>query len=182
MREARSGRAAFTQIVTPPPKDGVQAPGKPSSGDFAFARPGRFRFDYTKPYAQTIVADGKTLWLYDPDLNQVTQRAQDQALGSTPAALLTSASDVAALRAQFTLENAPDADGLQWVLARPKAQGGQLKSVRVGFAGAQLAALDMEDNLGQRSHIRFEGLQINPSLPASTFVFKAPAGADVLKP
>lgn len=181
MREVRSGHAAFTQTVTPPPKDGQAAPGKVSSGDFSFARPGRFRFDYQKPFAQTIVADGKTLWLYDPDLNQVTQRAQDQALGSTPAALLTSASDLSALRTQFTLENAPERDGLQWVLARPKTQGGQLKNVRIGFAGAQLTALDIEDNLGQHSHIRFQGLQTNPSLPAGTFEFRAPAGADVLR-
>jgi outer membrane lipoprotein carrier protein len=181
MRDVRSGRASFTQTVTPPPKDGQAARSKQSSGDFAFARPGRFRFDYTKPFAQTIVADGKTLWLYDPDLNQVTQRAQQQALGSTPAALLTSAADLAALRAEFVLENAPDQDGLQWVLARPKAPGGQLQSVRVGFAGAQLAVLDIEDSFGQRSQIRFTGLQSNPSLPAATFHFQVPAGAEVQK-
>ena len=89
--------------------------------------------------------------------------------------------DLSALKADFTLEAAPDADGLQWVLASPKTKDGQLKSVRVGFAGEQLAALDILDSFGQRSLIRFNGMQANAALPASTFQFKPPAGADVVK-
>lgn len=181
MKGAQSGKADFTQTVTAPPKDGQAARTKTSSGSFEFQRPGRFKFDYKKPFAQTIVADGKTLWLYDVDLNQVTQRAQDKALGSTPAALLASAPDLQALRADFALESAPDADNLQWVLATPKTKDGQLKSVRVGFQGDNLAALDILDSFGQRSQIRFTGMQTNTALPASTFQFKAPAGADVVR-
>ena len=181
MKAAQSGRAEFTQTVTAPPKDGQTSRAKQSSGSFEFQRPGRFKFDYRKPFAQTIVADGKTLWLYDADLNQVTRRAQDKALGSTPAALLASAPDLGALRADFTLESAPDEGGLQWVLATPKAKEGQLKSVRVGFDGEALAALDILDSFGQRSLIRFTGMQLNPALPAGTFTFKPPAGADVLQ-
>jgi outer membrane lipoprotein carrier protein len=129
-----------------------------------------------------IVADGKTLWLYDADLNQVTQRPQAQALGSTPAAILASASDLKALSADFDLQSAPEQDGLQWVQANPRDRNGQLKSVRVGFASdGQLAALDILDSFGQRSLIRFTQLQTQASLPASTFEFKVPAGADVLK-
>ena len=154
---------------------------KTSTGTFEFQRPGRFKFVYLKPFEQTIVADGKTLWLYDVDLNQVTQRAQAQALGTTPAALLTSAPDLKALRADFTLESAPAQDGLEWVLATPKAKDGQLQSVRVGFEGNQLAALDILDSFGQRSLIRFNGLQANPALPATAFQFKPPARADVVK-
>ncbi|SDM49300.1 outer membrane lipoprotein carrier protein [Oryzisolibacter propanilivorax] len=180
MKSAQSGSAQFTQTVTSPPKDGQTARSKTSSGTFDFQRPGHFRFIYQKPFEQTIVADGKTLWLYDADLNQVTRRAQDKALGSTPAALLASAPNLAALRADFTLESAPDADGLQWVLATPKARDGQLKSVRVGFDGETLAALDILDSFGQRSLIRFTGMRLNPQLPAGTFTFKPPAGADVL--
>ncbi|MBS0291410.1 MAG: outer membrane lipoprotein chaperone LolA [Proteobacteria bacterium] len=182
MAHARSGRSDFTQTVTAPPKDGQAQRPKLSSGSFEFQRPGRFKFVYKKPFEQTIVADGKTLWLYDVDLNQVTERAQAQALGSTPAALLTSAPDLAALRADYRLEAAPEQDGLQWVLATPKTQGGQLKSVRVGFEGDRLAALDILDSFGQRSQIRFTAMQVNPVLPAGTFQFKPPAGADVLKP
>lgn len=181
MKSAHSGRAGFTQTVTAPPKDGQAARTKTSSGSFEFQRPGRFKFIYKKPFEQTIVADGQTLWLYDADLNQVTQRAQSKALGSTPAALLASAPDLAALRADFALEPAPEQDGLQWVLATPKARDGQLKSVRVGFEDDRLAALDILDSFGQRSLIRFTGLQLNLALPADTFQFKPPAGADVIR-
>ncbi|WP_024814306.1 outer membrane lipoprotein chaperone LolA [Acidovorax sp. JHL-3] len=181
MKGSQTGRADFTQVVTSPPKDGQVARTKTSSGTFEFQRPGRFKFVYKKPFEQTIVADGQTLWLYDTDLNQVTQRAQSQALGSTPAALLASAPDLSALKADFTLEAAPDQDGLQWVLARPKTKDGQLQSVRVGFVGEQLAALDILDSFGQRSAIRFTGMQANAALPPATFQFKPPQGADVVK-
>lgn len=181
MKGVHTGKAEFTQVVTSPPKDGQAARSKTSSGTFEFQRPGRFKFVYQKPFEQTIVADGHTLWLLDVDLNQVTQRSQAQALGSTPAALIASAADIAALKADFTLESAPDQDGLQWVQASPKAKDGQLQSVRVGFAGEQLAALDIVDSFGQRSAIRFKGMQVNPALPAGTFQFKPPAGADVVK-
>ncbi|WP_461467159.1 outer membrane lipoprotein chaperone LolA [Melaminivora sp.] len=181
VKTARSGSASFSQTVTAPARDGQAARSKTSSGQFQFQRPGRFRFVYTRPFEQTIVADGRTLWLYDADLNQVTRRAQDQALGATPAALLTAAPDLAALRREFTLEAAPDEGGLQWVHATPKAGDGQLKSVRVGFDGPRLAVLEIEDSFGQRSTLRFSGLQLNPQLPADTFSFKPPAGADVVK-
>ena len=181
MARTQSGRADFTQVVTSPAKDGKAERKKTSTGTFEFQRPGRFKFVYLKPFEQTIVADGKTLWLYDLDLNQVTQRAQAQALGTTPAALLASAPDLKALRADFTLESAPAQDGLEWVLATPKARDGQLQSVRVGFDDNQLAALDILDSFGQRSLIRFTGLQANPALPATAFQFKPPAGADVVR-
>ena len=180
MARTQSGRADFTQVVTSPAKEGKAERKKTSSGTFEFQRPGRFKFVYLKPFEQTIVADGKTLWLHDLDLNQVTQRAQAQALGTTPAALLASAPDLKALRADFTLESAPAQDGLEWVLATPKATDGQLQSVRVGFDSNQLAALDILDSFGQRSLIRFTGLQANPALPANAFQFKPPAGADVV--
>jgi len=124
LQNTQAGQAEFTQVVTMPAKDGQAARSKTSSGSFAFQRPGRFKFVYQKPFAQTIVADGQTLWLYDVDLNQVTQRKQADALGSTPAALLASAADLAALRAQFTLEEAPAQDGLEWVQATPKPRTG----------------------------------------------------------
>src|SRR5690606_32287344 len=112
---------------------------------------------------------------------QVTERAQSQALGSTPAALLASAPSLDALAKEFALESAPEQDGLEWVQATPKSKDGQLQSVRVGLRGAQLAALEILDSYGQRSVIRFENVRANPVLPPATFQFKAPAGADVLK-
>ncbi|MDR0215721.1 MAG: outer membrane lipoprotein chaperone LolA [Comamonas sp.] len=182
MKNTQAGKADFTQSVTSPPKAGQESRTKVSSGNFEFQRPGKFKFNYTKPFEQLIVADGKTLWLYDVDLNQVTERAQAQALGSTPAAILTSATDLRMLQSDFALSNQPDSEGLEWVLANPKQKGGQLKTVRIGFTPeGQLAALDIEDSFGQRSLMQFKNLQAQASLPASTFRFTAPKGADVLK-
>ena len=104
VKNAKTGRAEFTQTVTPPAREGEAPRARQSSGTFECERPGRFRFDYRKPFAQNIVADGKTLLIYDADLNQVTQRPQAQALGSTPAALIASAADLQALRADFQLQ------------------------------------------------------------------------------
>ena len=118
MKQARSGRADFTQVVTSPTKAGQVTRTKTSSGRFEFQRPGKFRFDYRKPFLQTLVADGQTLWLHDVDLNQVTARPQSQVLGATPAALLTAASDLQALKADFQFTPEPAQEGLQWVRAR----------------------------------------------------------------
>lgn len=185
VKTVASGQASFTQVVTAPARDGQVAKTRTSTGSFAFSRPQRFRFDYRKPFEQTIVADGQTLWIYDADLNQVSARAQAQVLGATPAALIAAAPDLRVLRAQYSLQAAPDKDGLQWVLATPKAKDGQLMSVRVGFragAGAPtLAALDILDNFGQRSELRFEQVEVNPQLPASLFQFKPPPGADLIR-
>ncbi len=181
MKDSQAGKAQFTQTVTSPGRDGQPGRTKNSSGEFQFQRPGKFSFHYTKPFEQVIVADGKTLWMHDKDLNQVTQRAQGQALASTPAAILASATDLNGLRKDFTLSNAPDADGMEWVQAEPKSADNQLRQVRVGFASGKLAALDIVDSFGQRSLIRFSQLQQLSSLPASTFHFTPPAGADVLK-
>ena len=181
MQGTQAARADFTQVVTSPGKDGQAARQKTSSGSFEFQRPGRFRFVYQKPFEQTIVADGQTLWFYDVDLNQVTQRPQAQALGSTPAALLASAPDLQALRADFTLESAPAQDGLEWVQAVPKAKEGQIRQLRVGFRGKELAAIELVDALGQRSRLDFSRFEPNVTLAATRFKFTAPAGADVLQ-
>ena len=186
MKQARSGRADFTQVVTSPSRAGQTPRAKTSSGRFEFQRPGKFRFDYRKPFVQTLVADGQTLWLHDVDLNQVTARQQSQALGSTPAALLTGASDLQVLKNDFQFTPEPDRDGLQWVRATPQSPDGQIRSVMVGLraapSGPELAVLDVQDSLGQRSVLTFTGFELNPVLPASTFVFKAPAGVDVIRP
>jgi outer membrane lipoprotein carrier protein len=126
------------------------------------------------------------LWLHDVDLNQVTARAQSQVLGSTPAALLTAASDLQTLKADFKFSAEPDQGGLQWVRATPQSPDGQIRAVLVGLrssaSGPELAVLDVQDSLGQRSVLTFSGFELNPVLPASTFVFKAPAGTDVIRP
>jgi len=179
MRTARTGRADFTQVVTAPARQGEAARTKRSEGTFEFQRPGHFRFVYSKPFAQTLVADGRTLWLYDVDLQQVTARDQAQALGSTPAALVASSADIKVLEKDFTLVSEPERDGQQWVLATPKTKDGQLQSVRVGLRGEQLASLDILDSFGQRSVLNFTNIQTNG--PAANFTFSPPAGVSVVK-
>ena len=183
LREVKSAQASFTQVVTSPKRDGeAAARSKTSSGRFEFMRPGRFRFEYTKPFEQTIVADGQTLWLYDVDLNQVTARKQQDALGSTPAALIASGTDLKALSEVFDLQSAPAQEGVEWVEAKPKSRDGQLQSVRVGFRQGQLVALEILDSLGQRSVLSFAQWQANPMLKAERFRFDLPTGVDIIRP
>jgi outer membrane lipoprotein carrier protein len=186
VKQARSGRADFTQVVTSPSRAGQSPRSKTSSGSFEFQRPGKFRFDYRKPFVQTLVADGQTLWMHDVDLNQVTARKQQQVLGATPVALLTAGTDLQSLKADFQFSPEPARDGLEWVRATPLAADGQIRAVMVGLRatplGPELAVLDVQDSLGQRSVLTFSAFQLNPALPASQFVFKAPAGADILRP
>ena len=183
LKDIQGARASFTQVVTSPPKAGDKAVrAKSSSGRFEFVRPDRFRFDYTKPFVQTIVADGKTLWLYDADLNQVTVRNQKDTLGATPATLIAAGSDLKALRESFELSALPDREGMSWVEARPRQKDGQLHSIKAAFKGTDLAILEIADGLGQVSVMTFSDWQSNPAIAADRFRFQVPAGADVLRP
>jgi outer membrane lipoprotein carrier protein len=188
LKSTKSGRADFTQVVTPPVKAGqTMVRNKTSIGQFSFMRPTRFRFDYVKPFPQVIVADGQTLWLYDADLEQVTARKQAQALGSTPAALVATAVDVSALQKEFALEAQADSDGLQWVQATPKNRESTIQSVRMGLRsdGAQvsLSKLEIFDAMGQRSVLSFERFEVNPvNLGLTQFNFAVPKGVSVIRP
>ena len=173
VREVKSGRAVFTQTVTS--ADGART--KTSSGEFEFARPNRFRFAYLKPYQQLIVADGQKVWLHDPDLNQASSRRLDQAIGATPAALLAGAS----LDPEFTLAAQPSREGVDWVLATPRAKDGPFQSMRVGFRGRTLAMVEITDSFGQRSKLDFSGFAANPVIAPDRFRFTPPAGADVIE-
>jgi outer membrane lipoprotein carrier protein len=183
LKEVGSARSGFTQVVTSPKRSGeAVARSKTSSGSFEFLRPNRFRFEYTKPFEQTIVADGETLWLFDVDLNQVTARKQQEVLGSTPAALIAAGTDLRTLGEVFELKAAAARDGMEWLEARPLARDGQLQMVRVGFRQGQLAVLDIEDSLGQRSVLTFTNWQGNAKLTPEQFRFQPPPGADVIRP
>ncbi len=186
LQSARSGRAQFTQAVTSVPKAGQPPRQRTSSGTLEFQRPGRFRFSYKKPFEQTLVADGQTLWLHDPDLQQVTARAQAQVLGSTPLALIISATDLAGLQKDFQLQPEAARDGLQWVRATPKRAEGQVQQVLAGLRasdrGAELVVLEVLDTLGQRSVLTFSQFEINPAIKADAFQFHVPAGTDVIRP
>jgi outer membrane lipoprotein carrier protein len=149
-----------------------------ASGTFAFARPGKFRWTYDKPHQQVLVGDGVKLWIHDPDLNQVTVKRIDKAISSTPAALLAGKDDITAL---FTLRDAGAADGLSWVEASPKAQDTGFERVRLGLQGKTLAAMELHDQLGGRTALRFFDLKPNAAVSADTFKFTAPPGADVIE-
>lgn len=181
VRSAKSGRSEFTQVITAPAREGQAARTKTSSGTFEFQRPNRFRFEYRKPFEQTIVADGQTLWLHDKDLNQVSQRKQAKVLANTPAALIAASPDIETLKRDFDLQALPDQGGMQWVQAVPRQKEGQLTSMKVGFRGDQLAALEILDSFGQRSVLTFTGMQVNAGINADAFRFTPPKGADVVE-
>jgi outer membrane lipoprotein carrier protein len=181
VKTTKSGKSEFTQSVTSPARAGEAPRVKNSSGTFEFQRPGKFKFQYKKPFEQLILADGTSLWIYDADLGQASQRKQSAAFANTPAALIASATDLSALRNEFSLENAPEKDGLVWVSAKPKTADSTLQSVRIGFRSDQLQQLDITDSFGQRSLITFTTMQLNLSLPASSFQFTLPKGAELLK-
>jgi outer membrane lipoprotein carrier protein len=185
VKTTQSGRANFTQVVTSPTREGQAAKSKTSTGTFEFLRPNRFKFVYQKPFEQSIVADGQTLWLYDADLNQVTSRKLAQVLNGTPAAVIAAAADLKGLESDFALSAQADRAGLQWVLATPKTKDGQLQNIRVGFKatdkGNELAALEILDSFGQKSVMSFNRFEVNPALSAASFQFKPPVGADVIR-
>ncbi len=173
VRDVKTGQAAFTQTVTS--TDGARK--KVSGGDFEFSRPNRFRFNYTRPFAQLIVADGQKVWIHDAELNQVSSRRLAQALGSTPAALLAGAS----LEPDFLLSPQPSSGGLDWALATPRAKDGPFQSMRVGFKGRQLSAVEIVDSFGQQSRLDFSTFTPNVPLAAERFRFVPPPGADVVE-
>ena len=173
VRDVKSGRAAFTQTVTSP--DGAKK--KTSSGSFEFARPDRFRFAYAKPFEQLIVGDGEKVWIFDPDLNQASSRRMSKALGATPAALLAGGS----MDRDFTLAPQASLDGVDWVEAKPKDKDAQFESIRVGFRGKDLAAVEIVDAFGQRSLLQFSQWVPNAAVPAEQFRFTPAPGTDLIE-
>jgi outer membrane lipoprotein carrier protein len=171
--EVKSGKANFTQTVTSP--DGKRK--KVSSGSFEFQRPNQFRFAYAKPFEQVIVADGSKVWIYDADLNQASSRKLANALGATPAALLAGAN----IEHDFTLKALPADGGVDWVQAVPKQAESTIQSLKLGFKGKELAAMEIVDGFGQRSRLDFSAVQANVAVPAEHFQFKLPAGADLIE-
>jgi outer membrane lipoprotein carrier protein len=166
-------KANFTQTVF----DRAGRKTQEASGDLFFARPGKFRWVYQKPYAQLIVGDGQKVWIHDEDLEQVTVRKLDQALGDSPAALLAGDNNIDKL---FNLKDAGEKEGLEWLEATPKNKEGSFEQVRLGFKDNDLRMMELKDNFGQTTQLRFSNLQRNPSLGASLFRFTPPKGADVI--
>lgn len=173
LKTTRTLKADFSQSVLG--KNGRKP--QLSSGSVAISRPGKLRWEIAQPYPQLVVGDGEKIWIHDPELQQVTVRKAGQAISGSPAALLAGNNE---LERNFTLRDTGDQDGLAWVEATPKATESGFEKVRLGFAGSDLKAMDLFDSFGQTTQIRFSRIEKNPALPASTFSFKPPAGADVI--
>ena len=174
LNATQSARAQFEQKVYDRSGKLVQQ----SQGSFVFQRPGRFRWVYEKPADQVIVGDGSRVWIYDRQLNQVTVRKLATALGSTPAALLAGASGI---EQAFALSDAGEKDGLEWMDARPREREAGFERVRLGFdAHGGLQAMQLIDNFGQTTFLRFTKLERNPKVNPAEFRFNPPKGADVL--
>lgn len=161
----------FTQTVKSKKKN------QTASGSFQIRRPGLFRWEYTKPYKQTIVGDGKTIWLYDIDLKQVTKSDQNQTIGDSPAAIL---SNKTALESSYTLKEDGSAGGIDYVLATPKKNNAGYQFIRIGFKGSSLNNMQLKDNFGNQTTIQFSNLNNKPSFANGTFTFTPPKGADVM--
>src|SRR3954467_7151374 len=173
INETQSARAAFEQKVYDRNGKLVQE----SRGNFVWQRPGRFRWVYDKPADQVIVGDGTRVWIYDRQLNQVTVRKLTAALGSTPAALLAGSSDI---QSAFALSDAGEKNGLEWMEAKPRERDAGFERVRMGFGKDGLQAMELTDNFGQTTHLRFSKLERNPKVDPKEFRFDPPKGADVL--
>lgn len=169
----RTVKSQFTQTVLD--RNGKQI--QVANGTMQFSRPGKFRWEYEKPYPQLIVGDGTKVWLHDADLNQVTVRKLDQALGNTPAALLAGNN---AIEQNFTLTDGGKSNGLELVEATPKAKDGSFEQIRLAFRGSTLEVMELRDHFGQTTLIRFTGLELNPRLSPQLFTFVPPQGADVV--
>jgi len=169
----QTAQGAFKQVVVNKDRRTTQA----TSGTFAFARPGKFRWTYEKPFDQLIVGDGEKVWIYDRDLNQVIVRKLDAALGSTPAALLAGDN---ALEKNFTLVAGGESNGLEFVDATPKAPESQFSRIRLGFVDNLPRRMELTDAFGQTTELTFADVKRNPKLAADVFRFAPPQGADVV--
>ena len=168
-----TAKARFAQTVMDKNRKTLQQ----ASGTMEFSRPGRFRWEYTKPYEQTIVGDGSRLWIYDKDLNQVTVRKLDRALGASPAALLTGSNEI---EKSYALKAAGNEGGLDWLEAVPRTQDTAFERIRLGLSKSGLEAMELRDQFGQTTVIKFSDLQRNVKIPPESFRFTPPKGADVI--
>jgi len=165
--------ASFRQRVI----DSRQQVLEDASGSVVMQRPGRFRWNYQAPFERVIVADGEKVWLYEADLDQVTIRRLTAGIGDTPAALLTGKESVLE---RFTVEKSWNEEGLALVRLIPRSADADFAGVTLGFDGAELRRLVLDDRLGQQTRVDLTEVRTNPRLSPEVFRFEIPAGADVI--
>ena len=165
--------ARFDQVVL----DEALNPIQESSGNLWIERPGKFRWQYTTPYVQHVVGDGKQVWVYDVDLKQAAVRRMEGALGSTPAMLLAGRGS---LEASFVIKDLGRQGELDWVQMKPKKNDGGFEDIRIGFEKGRIRTLEMVDGFGQITRVTLKDAQENPPISADKFQFKPPKGVDVI--
>jgi outer membrane lipoprotein carrier protein len=173
LEQTTTARARFAQMVLDRNMKQLQQ----VTGTMQFERPGKFRWEYDKPYEQVIVSDGGRVWLYDKDLNQVTVRKFDRALGSSPAALLAGSNEI---EKSYRFTATGNKDGLDWLEAIPRAQDTAFERIRLGFGKAGLEAMELRDQFGQITVIKFSTIERNTKIAPEAFRFTPPKGADVI--
>lgn len=166
-------QAAFEQTVIDPEGQVMEQ----AQGLFVLSRPGKFRWDYDTPYPQKIVADGKNIWFYDVDLEQVTVKSQQEALAETPATLL---SGELVPEDKYNINNLPSDDGLLWVELTPKQTESNFQAVTLAFDGDVLQQMIMRDSFDQRTRLTFTQVIENPKFKQDMFKFTPPTGIDVV--
>ncbi|MCI0655057.1 MAG: outer membrane lipoprotein chaperone LolA [Methylococcaceae bacterium] len=174
LADTRTLSADFKQVAI----DEAGRPGQLVSGIFLLAKPGRFRWDYLKPYKQEIVANGKKVWFYDVDLEQVTVKQLGNAIGSTPALLLTGE---VSLDENFVIEDQGEREGMRWTRLVPRSEDNTFKTISIGIQENHLRGMELSDNFGQLTRISFSNIRINDPIEAKRFEFVAPAGVDVFE-
>jgi len=173
LQQTASGKARFAQIIVDKNLKQLQQ----ATGTMEFVRPGKFRWTYDKPYEQLLVGDGERLWIYDKDLNQVTVRKLDRALGDSPAALLAGSNDI---EKNYAVTGIGKQEGLDWIEAVPKAKDNAFERIRMGFGANGLEAMELHDQFGQTTVIKFAAVERNPKLAPELFRFTPPKGVDVV--
>ena len=173
LQQTTSGKARFAQIIVDKNLKQLQQ----VTGTMQFARPGKFRWEYDKPYEQIIIGDGSRLWIYDKDLNQVTVKKLDAALGGSPAALLAGSNEIEKI---YHLSNLGNQQGLDWLEAVPKSKENAFERIRLGFGRNGLEAMELRDQFGQTTVIKFAAVERNLKLAPELFKFTPPKGADVI--
>ncbi len=172
LKTSKSLTADFKQVLI----NEAGSPYQTSSGVFYLQRPGKFRWNYLKPFQQQIVSTSGKVWFYDADLEQVTVKTLDESVGSTPALLL---SGEISLEDNFIMENQGEEGDLLWIRLLPKNKDSTFKNIVIGLNKGVLGGMELSDNFGQLTRIYFSNVLLNPPIKPTVFEFKAPAGADV---
>lgn len=167
-------RAEFEQVQVDTDGEVLQS----AAGIFLLDRPDRFRWEYREPYRQIIVSDGSAFRFYDVDLAQVTVRAMDDTLRTTPAQLLAGGADLEETFAMETLSGGDD--GLTWVRLIPRADGSDFREIRMGLRGGRPVSLELDDQLGQTTRIRFHDIRVNTGIDDDRFTLEVPENVDVV--